>query len=97
MRSCRFKHTLALSLAAFFFAIPAQANPSDVALVAKDRSVSVEGTLLQYNDGLFHVRTQLGEMWLSSEVYTCKGAACPGPTAIARDTLVRSLLVTTSP
>lgn len=70
-----FKATVAaLGLA---LAVTGTAHAQSVTLKANDGSVSVEGELVEFADGFYQIRTDLGLLRLSAERVTCEGEGCP--------------------
>ncbi len=53
------------------------ANAQAVVLKANDGSVDIEGDLVSFEDGVYTIRTLLGEMRMSASRVSCEGAACP--------------------
>jgi hypothetical protein len=52
----------------------------EIRLSAKDRSNSITGCLVEYNDGLYTLETLLGVIVISDEAFHCLGTACPSRT-----------------
>lgn len=70
---------LVLSLSA------APLRAQDVTLTARDGSLSLPGTLLQYDGEFYRIDTRYGPMTLAADGVRCSGPGCPGPgDAVAR-------------
>ncbi|MEO1641182.1 MAG: hypothetical protein AAFU41_18240 [Pseudomonadota bacterium] len=72
---------------------PATASSEAVALIAKVRSATVRGTLISYKAGIYLIATNLGQIMLRSEVFECKGDACPTATELAIDGMQVGLML----
>ncbi|MEL6523208.1 MAG: phosphate ABC transporter substrate-binding/OmpA family protein [Pseudomonadota bacterium] len=68
----------ACSLAALMaFSVPAVAQDDSVVLISSDGSLRVEGDLIDFVDGLYIVRTVLGDIRISESRVQCTGPGCP--------------------
>jgi phosphate transport system substrate-binding protein len=57
--------------------VPFSAMAEDVTLKSADGTVNLSGELLEFTDGNYVVRTDLGDLRISSSRVRCEGAACP--------------------
>ena len=64
----------ALSVAGMF---PAKASAEEITLRSSDGSVNVMGEFLEFTDGNYVIRSDLGDLTISAVGMTCEGAACP--------------------
>jgi len=66
-------------------AVTGFAHAQNVTLKANDGSVSVEGELIEFTDGFYQIRTDLGLLRLSAERVTCEGEGCPKIAQVVAD------------
>ncbi len=64
-----------VSSLAIFSASTAAAEP--VSLIALDDFSKVSGELLAYEDGIYLIRTALGDLRVKASSVECEGSACP--------------------
>ncbi|MEL6520759.1 MAG: phosphate ABC transporter substrate-binding/OmpA family protein [Pseudomonadota bacterium] len=48
-----------------------------VKLQSEDRGINVSGDLIEYSNGIYHIRTDLGDLKIRAEQVTCIGDPCP--------------------
>ncbi len=77
---------IAFSLAAFVFALPAASQ--EVVLKGKNSQLDITGTLISANDGMFVVKTAVGEFEIAQDLVTCEGDGCPQVRDIAFDLVI---------
>ncbi|MBM7066940.1 substrate-binding domain-containing protein [Actibacterium sp. 188UL27-1] len=71
-------NSAACSLAALMcFSLPTYAQDKAVTLLSSDGSLKVEGDLIDFVDGLYVVRTVLGDIRISESRVQCSGPGCP--------------------
>lgn len=71
-------NSAACSLAALMcFSMPTFAQDKSVTLLSSDGSLKVEGDLVDFVDGLYVVRTVLGDIRISESRVQCSGPGCP--------------------
>ncbi len=73
MNHFRQKLTLAACLAATPLAVTAQ----EVTISSKDNAVTISGTLLSFDDEIYVLDTDIGQLRLSRDATNCTGAGCP--------------------
>ncbi len=66
-----------ISIAALLAAMPAIATAEQVTISSPDRSISITGELVSFDDSVYVMQTELGELRLSRDTTICDGAACP--------------------
>ncbi|MEM9342669.1 MAG: C4-dicarboxylate ABC transporter substrate-binding protein [Pseudomonadota bacterium] len=62
---------------AMMIAAPFSASSQQVELKSHDGVISLEGTLIEYTDGIYVIDSVLGELRLSEDKVNCFGEACP--------------------
>lgn len=58
-------------------ALSSAANAEEVTLRSPDGTINIEGELLGFDDGVYLIRSVLGEVRLSASRVSCEGAGCP--------------------
>lgn len=66
-----------LSLAACLVITPLAAQAQEVTISSKDNAVSITGQLLSFDDEVYVLDTDIGELRLSRSATNCDGDACP--------------------
>ncbi len=88
----RFKTQLKASVASVAIAaglmLPSAATAEDVTLKSADGTVNVVGEFVALEDGVYTVRTILGDMRVSASRVRCEGAACPSFEDVSADVLI---------
>ncbi|MEL6682469.1 MAG: phosphate ABC transporter substrate-binding/OmpA family protein [Pseudomonadota bacterium] len=66
-----------MSLAALLISVPAATFADQVTISSSDGAVSITGDLVAFDDEIFVLDTDIGQLRLSRSVTACSGAACP--------------------
>ncbi|WP_322891525.1 MULTISPECIES: phosphate ABC transporter substrate-binding/OmpA family protein [unclassified Yoonia] len=66
-----------LALATCLVATPLIANAQEVTISSKDNAVTISGTLVSFDDEIFVLDTDIGQLRLSRLATNCAGEACP--------------------
>lgn len=60
-----------------FAALPGTLSAEEVTLKSSDGLINMSGELLAFEDGVYTLRTQLGDINLTASQVICEGTACP--------------------
>ena len=74
---CRVRMIRAAALGAVLCGMAGAAAAQEVVLRSNDGSATITGELMEFADGFYRLRTELGELRLSAARMVCEGAACP--------------------
>ena len=66
-----------MTWAACLAATPLAVSADQVTISSKDGAVSITGELVSFDDELFVLDTDIGQLRLSRSATDCSGAACP--------------------
>lgn len=68
--------------------LPAPVLAESVRLTSPDGTVNLNGDLIDFSDGTYTVRTNLGDLRVSADRVRCEGAGCPGGDATTADIII---------
>jgi len=71
------KRSVASVVLASGLAFTHAAYANDVQLRSTDGTMNLTGELVSFEDGIYKIRTELGQLSVSGSQFSCEGAACP--------------------